>query len=77
LAVRDRGLGIPAADLPHVFERFRRGGNVGALPGSGIGLAAAREIVEALGGTIAAESREGEGSTFTLWLPLTPVERHM
>jgi signal transduction histidine kinase len=70
LAVRDEGIGIPPADLAHIFERFRRGGNVGSIPGSGVGLAAAREIVEAHGGTIAAESSGGAGSTFTVRLPL-------
>src|SRR5207248_3170668 len=52
LRVEDRGMGIPAADLPHVFERFRRGSNVvGSIPGSGIGLAGAKQIVEQHGGT--------------------------
>lgn len=71
LQVSDQGLGIPAADLPHIFERFHRGGNVaGRIAGSGIGLAAVRQIVEQHGGTISVESREGEGSTFTVRLPL-------
>lgn len=71
LAVRDEGVGIPAADLPHVFARFRRGGNVaGEIGGSGLGLAAARAIVEMHGGTIEAESVEGVGSTFTVRLPI-------
>jgi PAS domain S-box-containing protein len=71
LTVRDSGLGIPAADLPYIFERFYRAGNVaGRIPGSGIGLAAARQIVEQHGGTIAVESREGGGTTFTVRLPL-------
>lgn len=69
--VSDQGLGIPAADLPHIFESFHRGGNVaGRIAGSGIGLAAVRQIVEQHGGTITVESREGEGSTFTARLPL-------
>jgi PAS domain S-box-containing protein/excisionase family DNA binding protein len=72
LAVRDRGLGIPAADLPRVFERFRRAKNVeGRIGGTGIGLASARRIVEQHGGTIAVESLERAGSTFTVRLPLT------
>jgi signal transduction histidine kinase len=74
LTVRDRGIGIPDADLPHVFERFRRGGNVRGISGTGVGLAAVREIVEAHGGTIEVASREGEGSTFTVWLPLVESE---
>ena len=72
LRVRDRGLGIPAADLPLVFEQFHRAGNVvGRFIGSGIGLAGSRQIVEQHGGTIVVESREGAGSTFTVRLPLT------
>jgi signal transduction histidine kinase len=71
VAVQDRGLGIPAADLPHVFEPFRRGSNVaGRVPGTGLGLAAARHIVEQHGGRLTVESEEGRGSTFTVWLPL-------
>ena len=71
LAVRDDGVGIPAADLPHVFERYRRGSNVGQRTrGAGIGLAGVRRIVEQHGGTIAVESQEGRGSTFTVALPL-------
>jgi signal transduction histidine kinase len=71
LAVRDRGVGIPAADLPHLFERYHRARNVvGRTRGAGIGLHGARQIVEQHGGTIAVESREGQGSTFTVRLPL-------
>jgi signal transduction histidine kinase len=69
--VEDHGEGIPTRDLPHIFERFRRGGNVEhRIPGTGIGLAGARQIVELHGGTILAESRVGQGSTFTVQLPL-------
>jgi signal transduction histidine kinase len=71
LTVVDRGIGIPAADLPHVFERYRRGGNVtGQIAGSGIGLSAAQQIVAQHGGTITVESVEGEGTTVTVKLPL-------
>jgi signal transduction histidine kinase len=69
--VQDGGLGIPASDLPRVFERFHRGANVvGRIGGTGIGLAGARSIVESHGGTISAASQEGAGSTFTIRLPL-------
>jgi signal transduction histidine kinase len=72
LTVQDQGLGIPARDLPHIFERYRRGGNVaGTISGSGIGLAGARQIVEQHGGEITAAS-DGAGSTFTVRLPLAP-----
>jgi signal transduction histidine kinase len=69
--VRDQGIGIPARDLDHVFSRFFRAGNVGQIPGTGLGLAGARQIVEQHGGTLSVESREGAGSTFILRLPLS------
>jgi signal transduction histidine kinase len=69
--VEDHGAGIPAAEMPQVFSWYFRGSNVAEqVAGSGIGLAGARQIVEQHGGTIGAESREGEGSTFTVRLPL-------
>jgi signal transduction histidine kinase len=71
VAVEDQGLGIPERDLAHIFERFQRGSNVmDHIAGSGIGLAGAKQIVEQHGGTISVQSREGEGSTFTVRLPL-------
>jgi signal transduction histidine kinase len=69
LEVRDHGRGIPAADLPHLFEPFRRGSNVAGVSGSGLGLASVKRIVEAHGGGIAVESAEGEGTTVTVHLP--------
>jgi PAS domain S-box-containing protein len=76
LSVEDRGVGIPAADLTLVFLHFRRAGNVESFAGSGIGLAGAKRIVELHGGTIAVESTEGEGSTFTVRLPLQRETTH-
>ncbi|MDP8923691.1 MAG: PAS domain S-box protein [Chloroflexota bacterium] len=71
LDVQDQGVGIPADDLPHVFERFFRGSNVtGTIEGTGLGLAGACQIVEQHGGSLTVESREGKGSTFTVRLPL-------
>jgi signal transduction histidine kinase len=71
IAVRDEGIGIPAADLPHIFDRFHRARNViGHIQGTGIGLASVRGIVEQHGGTIDVASVEGMGSTFTVRLPL-------
>ena len=68
--VRDRGMGIPERDLPHLFERFFRGENViGRIPGTGLGLFGSRELAEQHGGRIEVMSVEGEGSTFALWLP--------
>ena len=71
LRVSDEGIGIPADDLPHVFDWFRRASNAAdKIAGTGIGLAAARQIMELHGGTIGADSQEGSGCTFTLRLPL-------
>ena len=71
LSVRDRGIGIPAASLSRIFDGYHRGANVvGRIPGSGLGLASSRQIVEQHGGTLHVESVEGQGSTFTLRLPL-------
>ena len=71
--VQDAGLGIPAGNLPHIFEQFHRGSNVSELQGLGIGLAGARQAVEQHGGTLEAESTEGEGATFILRLPIAPA----
>jgi signal transduction histidine kinase/CheY-like chemotaxis protein len=71
LRVRDEGIGIPAADLPRVFDRFHRARNViGLIAGTGIGLAGVRQIVEQHNGTVAIESTEGAGTTVTVRLPL-------
>jgi signal transduction histidine kinase len=71
VTVRDQGLGIPAEDLPHIFEPFRRGGNVvGRISGTGIGLASAQRIVERHGGEVVVDSTPGDGSSFTIRLPL-------
>ncbi len=70
LEVEDHGLGVPTADLPHLFERFHRAGNVGATAGTGLGLVGARQSVEQHGGTIAVDSREGTGTKVTVRLPL-------
>ena len=72
--VTDQGLGIPAGDLPHVFERFRRAGNVGGIAGTGIGLAGSWHIVRQHGGTLEVQSEEERGSTFTMRLPLPAGE---
>jgi len=71
LEIRDSGPGILAAELPHVFERFFRGTNVGdaRASGSGLGLAIARSIVEMHGGQIEVASAPGQGSAFTVRLP--------
>jgi signal transduction histidine kinase len=74
LAVRDQGVGIPAADLPHIFERFHRGSNVaGHIAGTGIGLATVRQIVEQHGGTITVESWPDKGPALVVLDMILPV----
>ena len=68
IAVRDSGPGIPAGDLNLIFDRFHRAQTAGTQPGTGIGLSLARELVALHGGSIAVESEEGFGSTFTVTL---------
>jgi signal transduction histidine kinase len=68
LSFKDRGIGIPAEDLPRVFDRFYRGHNVTA-PGSGLGLTIARRILQAHGGTIGISSEVNVGTEVTLSLP--------
>ena len=70
LSVQDTGIGIPAEDLPELFQRFHRGRNTSAYPGSGLGLAIVRRIVERHGGQVTVES-PGEGTRFRVWLPLS------
>jgi CheY-like chemotaxis protein len=75
LTVRDTGMGIPAAVLPHVFERFRQSdaGAQRSYGGLGLGLAIVRYLVELHGGTVTADSEgESKGATFTVRLPLIP-----
>jgi signal transduction histidine kinase len=72
VSIEDTGIGVAAADLPHIFEPFYRGQNVDRrTSGTGIGLSGARQIVAGHGGTIALESIPGAGSTVVVRLPLT------
>ncbi len=68
--VMDQGMGIPADQLPHIFERFAKTVTSELQPGSGIGLALTKELVELHKGKIEVESKEGEGTTFTVTLPI-------
>jgi PAS domain S-box-containing protein len=71
VGVTDEGQGIEPAFLPHVFERFRQGQDNRSKAGLGLGLALVREMVQAHGGTVVAESAgDGRGSTFSVTLPL-------
>jgi signal transduction histidine kinase len=69
LRVTDTGVGIPAADLPRIFDRFWRGYQAAHTSGSGIGLAIAAELARAHGGELTAASTEGRGTQMTLTLP--------
>ncbi len=72
LQVADEGIGIPKEDLPHVFDWFHRAEHsAAAIPGTGVGLAVVREIIERHGGTVEATSALGGGSTFAVRLPLS------
>ncbi len=68
--VRDNGIGIPEEDMPQLFEAFFRCGNVGEIPGTGLGLVIVKRCVELHGGSLAIESKPGAGTTFTVRLPV-------
>ena len=69
--VIDQGIGIPPDDLPKVFERFHRASNASVSSGSGLGLSIVQLLVEAMGGSVSVTSQLGQGSTFTVQLPLS------
>lgn len=73
--VRDTGIGIPTARLDEIFEKFAQleSASDRRFGGTGLGLAVSRQLAELMGGTLAAESRPGEGSVFTLRLPVIPA----
>jgi two-component system, OmpR family, sensor histidine kinase SenX3 len=73
IGVRDHGIGIPAADVERIFERFYRVDRARSRDtgGTGLGLSIVRHVVQAHGGEVGVDSKEGEGSVFTLVLPLT------
>jgi len=72
VSITDTGVGIAREDLPRVFERFYKADRSRAGSGTGMGLAIAKHIVEAHGGSIWVQSQEGKGSTFSFRLPLHP-----
>ena len=71
MAVRDWGVGIPEAEQERLFTRFFRASTSQGIPGSGIGLSLVRELVQMHGGEISVQSSEGNGSVFTVLLPLS------
>lgn len=75
LRIADDGIGIPTADQERLFERFFRARNVGGTPGTGLGLAMVRQIVESHQGTLHLTSEEGVGTVIDISLPVGTVER--
>ena len=77
IRIADQGIGVPAAEADRIFERFSRASNAltQQIAGTGLGLSFVRAVVEEHGGSVVLESREAEGSTFEVRLPLDP-DRH-
>ena len=71
MAVSDTGKGIAAEELSHVFERYYYGRHPDPGQSNGLGLSIASEIVKAHGGRITVESKQGEGTAFSVYLPLS------
>lgn len=71
ITFKDRGIGIPLEERPHLFERFFRATNTTGISGTGLGLSIVRRYLDLLGGDIRLSGEPGEGSTFTLTLPAT------
>jgi len=69
--VQDQGIGIPKADQAHVFEPFHRARNVAKIQGTGLGLSVVKANVDMHGGSIAFDSQENVGTTFTVRLPVS------
>jgi signal transduction histidine kinase len=72
VAIEDHGIGVPANDLDRLFERYHRGSNVSGIVGTGVGLYLVKMVVDLHGGSIAVKSKEGEGTRFTVRLPIKP-----
>jgi signal transduction histidine kinase len=71
-SVTDQGVGIPEPELPRIFEKYFRGTNTHSVQDVGLGLTVAQAAAQRHGGRIKVESKEGEGSTFSLVLPAAP-----
>jgi signal transduction histidine kinase len=74
LQVKDQGIGIPQSDQKHIFDQFTRASNVGAVSGTGMGLAIVHRSVKLHKGNISFESEDGKGTTFTVTLPMSLTE---
>jgi signal transduction histidine kinase len=75
VTIADHGIGIPAADMDRLFERYHRGSNVSGIVGTGVGLHLVKMVVDRHGGRVTVQSREGEGSRFTVHLPLAAASQ--
>ena len=75
ISVRDQGIGISADELPFIFDAFHRGKAGEQVKGFGLGLAAVKAIVETHGGRVLVQSELGEGSIFTVVLPLSSPQK--
>jgi signal transduction histidine kinase len=71
--VKDEGIGIPESDLPHIFKRFHRAENSTGSSGTGLGLSVVTLLMSAMGGEVRVQSKEGEGSCFSVILPKPPT----
>lgn len=71
VSIKDEGYGIPESEFDKIFERFFRvaANNMDTFPGMGLGLYITAQIIQKHGGTISVQSKEGEGSVFSFWLP--------
>ena len=76
VAISDHGIGIPAGDVAHLFERYHRGSNVSGIVGTGVGLYLVKTAVDLHHGVVEVQSKEGEGSRFTVRLPRTALSVH-
>jgi signal transduction histidine kinase len=76
VTVADTGFGMREEELPHLFERFFRGEKPMTLhiPGTGLGLSVAKDIVDTHAGRLTVESKEEQGTSFTVWLPYVEAE---
>lgn len=74
IAVKDSGIGIPKEDMQHLFERFFRARSAHNIPGTGLGLHIVSKYLELMKGRITLESEPEKGSTFTIYIPLKPIE---
>jgi PAS domain S-box-containing protein len=75
IEVRDEGIGIPASEVKHIFDRFFRASNASNIQGTGLGLNIVKRYIGLLGGRISFDTVEGEGSVFKIALPLNPNEK--